>query len=88
MAFSMSMPSPADRVAQQMRAALTANHVDAIKIGMLATAATITAVASVLKDHPDIPVVLDPVLASTSGGVLLAPNAKARCIGCFANARS
>lgn len=68
---------PPERVAQQMRAALKANHVDAIKIGMLATAATITAVASVLTDHPDIPVVLDPVLASTSGGVLLAPNAKA-----------
>lgn len=68
---------PPERVAQQMRAALKANHVDAIKIGMLATAATITAVASVLTDHPDIPVVLDPVLASTSGGVLLAPSAKA-----------
>jgi len=68
---------PAERVAQQMRAALTANHVDAIKIGMLATAATITAVASVLTDHRDIPVVLDPVLAATSGSVLLAPTAKA-----------
>ncbi len=68
---------PAERVAQQMRAALTANQVDAIKIGMLATVATITAVASVLADHPDVPVVLDPVLASTSGGMLLAPNAKA-----------
>jgi hydroxymethylpyrimidine/phosphomethylpyrimidine kinase len=68
---------PAERVVQQMRAALTANHVDAIKIGMLATAATITAVASVLTDHPDVPVVLDPVLASSSGGVLLAPDAKA-----------
>ncbi len=68
---------PAERVAQQMRAALTANQVDAIKIGMLATAATITAVALVLTDHPDVPVVLDPVLASTSGGMLLAPNAKA-----------
>lgn len=68
---------PGERVAQQMRAALTANQVDAIKIGMLATAATITAVASVLTDHPDIPVVLDPVLASTSGSVLLAPDAQA-----------
>jgi hydroxymethylpyrimidine/phosphomethylpyrimidine kinase len=68
---------PPERVVHQMRAALTSNHVDAIKIGMLATAATITAVASVLTDHPDIPVVLDPVLASSSGGVLLAPNAKA-----------
>lgn len=68
---------PAERVAQQMRAALTANQVDAIKVGMLATAATIEAVASVLSDHPAIPAVLDPVLASTSGGTLLAPDAKA-----------
>jgi hydroxymethylpyrimidine/phosphomethylpyrimidine kinase len=68
---------PPERVVQQMRAALTSNHVDAIKIGMLATAATISAVATVLTDHPGIPVVLDPVLASSSGGVLLAPNAKA-----------
>jgi hydroxymethylpyrimidine/phosphomethylpyrimidine kinase len=66
---------PAERVAQQMLAALSANHVDAIKIGMLATAATIVAVTSVLTDHPDIPVVFDPVFASTSGGVLLPPDA-------------
>ena len=64
-----------DRVAQQMRAALAANPVAAIKIGMLATSATIAAVAKVLADHPDIPVVLDPVLVSTSGRALLLPDA-------------
>lgn len=65
-----------DRVAQQMRAALSANPIAAIKIGMLATSATIEAVSRVLEDHPSIPVVLDPVLASTSGGNLLTPDAR------------
>ena len=64
-----------ERVAQQMRAALSANPIAAIKIGMLATSATIAAVAQVLADHPDIPVVLDPVLVSTSGRALLTPDA-------------
>lgn len=68
-------PVPPDRVADQMHAALSANPVGAIKIGMLATAATIEAVTSILLDHPEIPVVLDPVLASTSGGSLLTPDA-------------
>lgn len=68
-------PVAPDRVAQQMRAALAANPVAAIKIGMLATSATIAAVAKVLADHPDIPVVLDPVLVSTSGRALLLPDA-------------
>lgn len=65
-----------ERVAQQMRAALSANPIAAIKIGMLATSATIEAISCVLQDHPSIPVVLDPVLASTSGGSLLTPDAK------------
>ena len=64
-----------ERVAQQMRAALSANPVAAIKIGMLATAATIAAVTAVLGDYPGIPVVLDPVLVSTSGRALLTPDA-------------
>lgn len=66
-----------DRVAQQMRAALSANPIAAIKIGMLATAETIASVATVLADNPGIPVVLDPVLVSTSGRTLLAPAATA-----------
>ncbi|WP_426229158.1 hydroxymethylpyrimidine/phosphomethylpyrimidine kinase [Pararhizobium sp. DWP3-4] len=68
-------PVAPDRVAQQMRAALSANPIAAIKIGMLATSATIFAVAAVLADHPGIPVVLDPVLVSTSGRALLTPDA-------------
>ncbi|MGX5802072.1 hydroxymethylpyrimidine/phosphomethylpyrimidine kinase [Bradyrhizobium sp. Arg314] len=64
-------------VADQMRAALRANEVAAIKIGMLATAQIIAAVATVLRENPRIPAVLDPVLASSSGRPLL----QARAIG-------
>lgn len=63
--------SPPSLVADQMRAALQANEVAAIKIGMLAMAESIVAVAAVLRDNPQAPAVLDPVLASTSGRALL-----------------
>jgi hydroxymethylpyrimidine/phosphomethylpyrimidine kinase len=62
---------PASLVAAQMQAALTAGRIAAIKIGMLATAGTVEGVANVLTAHPHIPVVLDPVIASTSGTRLL-----------------
>ncbi|RWA67352.1 MAG: hydroxymethylpyrimidine/phosphomethylpyrimidine kinase [Mesorhizobium sp.] len=62
-------------VADQMRAALQANEVAAIKIGMLATAPTIAAIAAVLSENPQIPAILDPVLASSSGRPLVEPNA-------------
>ncbi|TIO75212.1 MAG: hydroxymethylpyrimidine/phosphomethylpyrimidine kinase [Mesorhizobium sp.] len=58
-------------VADQMRAALRANKVSAIKIGMLSTGRVIAAVAAVLHENPRIPAVLDPVLASSSGRQLL-----------------
>ncbi len=62
---------PPDLVAEQMCAAFTVNPVEAIKIGMLGTVATIDAVASVLANYLPVPVVLDPVLVSTSGHHLL-----------------
>lgn len=68
-------PSQPDLVADQMRAALQANKVEAIKIGMLGTAETIVAVAAVLRENPQMPAVLDPVLASTSGRAFLEPGA-------------
>jgi hydroxymethylpyrimidine/phosphomethylpyrimidine kinase len=58
-------------VADQMRAALEANKVAAIKLGMLATEQIITAVVAVLCENRHIPAVLDPVLASSSGRPLL-----------------
>ncbi|MFD2055179.1 hydroxymethylpyrimidine/phosphomethylpyrimidine kinase [Mesorhizobium calcicola] len=62
-------------VADQMRAALQANEVAAIKIGMLATAEIIAAVAAVLLEIPQVPAILDPVLTSTSGRALLEADA-------------
>jgi len=64
-------PMPPALVMAQMEAALEAGPVGAIKIGMLATGGAVEAVASVLRKHTDIPVVLDPVLVSSSGGRLL-----------------
>ncbi|WP_027038938.1 hydroxymethylpyrimidine/phosphomethylpyrimidine kinase [Mesorhizobium sp. WSM4083] len=62
-------------VAAQMCAALQANEVAAIKIGMLATAEIVVAVAAVLRDYPQVPAILDPVLASSSGQQLLEASA-------------
>ena len=45
--------------------------IDAIKIGMLADAATVEAVADWLETLPPTPAVLDPVFRSTSGAALL-----------------
>ncbi|MER8974997.1 hydroxymethylpyrimidine/phosphomethylpyrimidine kinase [Mesorhizobium sp. M0800] len=64
-------PSQPDLVADQMCAALQANKVAAIKIGMLATAEIVVAIAGVLRENPQVPAVLDPVLASSSGRGLL-----------------
>jgi hydroxymethylpyrimidine/phosphomethylpyrimidine kinase len=45
--------------------------VGAIKIGMLATSAVIEAVTEGLKQFPNVPVVLDPVMVAATGAVLL-----------------
>ncbi|WP_246727801.1 hydroxymethylpyrimidine/phosphomethylpyrimidine kinase [Chelativorans sp. Marseille-P2723] len=66
---------PPHLVARQMETALEARDVRAIKIGMLATRPIVEAVTSVLKKHPAIPVVLDPVLAASSGKLLLEADA-------------
>lgn len=62
---------PANFVADQMQAILDDIRVDAIKIGMLANANIIGAVADVLRSYPDIPVVLDPIMIAKGGRSLL-----------------
>ena len=60
----------------QVRAVADDIGVDAVKIGMLGTVATIEAVAKALRGLPTgTPVVLDPVMVSESGAELLEPSA-------------
>lgn len=68
--------SPAMIVAQ-VRAVVADIGVDAVKIGMLGTTDTITAVEEALDLlAPDTPVVLDPVMVAESGADLLEPAAR------------
>lgn len=62
-------PVPAAFVALCMRAVISDIGVDAIKLGMLTNAEIINVVADNLPAHA--PVVLDPVMISTSGSTLL-----------------
>ena len=65
-------PVPAAMVREQIARCLADIGADAIKIGMLGSAAIAKAVASALKKHAaSIPVVLDPVMIATSGKRLL-----------------
>lgn len=64
-------PLPAEWVQQQMRTCLTDMGAGCIKLGMLATREIVLAVAEVLAEWPNIPVVADPVLAGSGGGTLL-----------------
>jgi hydroxymethylpyrimidine/phosphomethylpyrimidine kinase len=60
----------ADWVADQARALLEDMSVAAFKIGMLGSVENIAAIAEILSDYPEIPLVLDPVLASGRGDEL------------------
>ncbi len=60
----------ADWVVDQARALLEDMSVSAFKIGMLGSVENIAAIAEIISDYPDIPLVLDPVLASGRGDEL------------------
>lgn len=59
----------ADRVDDQARTILEDMPVAAFKIGVLGDVETVAAVAEIVSDYPDLPVVLDPVLSSGRGDV-------------------
>jgi hydroxymethylpyrimidine/phosphomethylpyrimidine kinase len=62
---------PPSLVTAQFDAAITGGVPGAIKMGMLGSAAVATALAHRLAKVGDIPIVLDPVLAASSGAALL-----------------
>jgi len=66
---------PADFVSAQIDAVFSDLNVAAVKIGMLGSVATVDAVAAALARHGARKIVLDPVMAATTGERLLRPDA-------------
>ena len=64
------MAIDADWIADQARCLLEDISVDAFKIGVLGSVANIAAIAEIVSDYPDVPLILDPVLASGRGDEL------------------
>jgi len=69
-------PLPPEAVVEQVRAVVDDIGVDAVKIGMLGDVATIEAVREALRMTGAAPVVVDPVMVSESGSVLLKDEAR------------
>lgn len=64
------VPMEADLVTDQARVLLEDMPVAAFKLGMLGSVENIAAIAEIVSDYPDVPLVLDPVLASGRGDEL------------------
>lgn len=64
------LPMEAEWIADQARAVLEDMPVAAFKIGMLGSVESIAAIAEIVGDYPNIPLILDPVLRSGRGDEL------------------
>ncbi len=64
------LPIDAEWVADQARAVLEDMSVAVFKIGLLGSVENIAAIAEIISDYPDIPLVFDPVLTSGRGDEL------------------
>ena len=74
---------PARVVAGQHRSLAEAFNIAGIKVGMLGTSANLAAAARILAGNPHVPRVVDPVLRSSSGAVLLEKKAWPRLLPLF-----
>ncbi|WP_153147462.1 hydroxymethylpyrimidine/phosphomethylpyrimidine kinase [Dechloromonas sp. H13] len=63
-------PVAADLLESQARVLLEDMQVAAFKIGVLGSVENVVAVAEILSDYPDVPLIFDPVLASGRGDEL------------------
>ena len=61
----------ADLVARQLRAVMCDIRPSAIKTGMLGDADVVAAIADTLSSFPRVPLVVDPIIAATSGDSLM-----------------
>ena len=68
---------PTDLIQAQIDAVVTDIGVDAVKTGMLSSAAIVAAVAASLQNHAIANIVVDPVMIAKSGDALLQPDAVA-----------
>ena len=68
-------PATLRMIRQQVEAVFEELQPAAVKTGMLFSAEIIRTVVEVLKRKGPLPLVVDPVMVSTSGGVLLKPSA-------------
>ena len=75
-----TVPLPNEHVVAMAREVLRAQDVRAIKTGALGSLANVQAVASLLKAHRDLPVVIDPVMGATRGRSRLASESAVRAI--------
>lgn len=64
------LPLDAEWVADQARAILEDTPIRVFKLGLLGSVEAISVIAEIVADYPDIPLVLDPVLASGRGDEL------------------
>ncbi|MBI5329106.1 MAG: hydroxymethylpyrimidine/phosphomethylpyrimidine kinase [Betaproteobacteria bacterium] len=64
------LPMEPEWIADQARSVLEDIPVAAIKIGMIGSVEAVAAIAEVVSDYPDIPLILDPVLTSGRGDPL------------------
>ncbi len=64
------LPMDSDWVVDQARLLLEDMPVAAFKIGLMGSVENIAAIAEVIADYPDVPLILDPVLASGRGDEL------------------
>ena len=69
-------PMPASFLAEQARTILADMPVQAVKIGLVADAESAKAIHAVLTEHPDMPVVLDPIVRAGGGELLQATPAR------------
>ena len=68
------LPIDADWMVDQARCVLEDVPVDAFKVGVIGSVEGAAAIAEVVSDYPDVPLVLDPVLASGRGDELASEN--------------
>ena len=65
------LPMESEWVADQARSLLEDSPVDAFKIGSIGSVENIAAIAEILADYPDVPLVLDPILSIGRGDAQL-----------------